>query len=114
VALAVIIPGIDSSTAAFSVVNKFNNNSDKYKLSLRALTWHACRYVEAMQQAVTPDQAAEDAAETMATGSSNASSGSHVYEKLLAELLGHRSHQVLHQMNKLLLLESQAFGGQQL
>jgi hypothetical protein len=41
---------------------------------------------------------------------SSSSSSSPVYEKLLAELLGDRSYQVLHQMNKLLLLEGQAFG----
>jgi hypothetical protein len=63
-----------------------------------------------MQQASEPaDQAAEAGADA-AAGSSSRSSDSHVYEKRLAELLGHRSHQVLHQMNKLLLLESQAFG----
>lgn len=67
------------------------------------------RYVEAMQQASEADQATEIGADSSAAGSSKGS-GSHVYEKLLAELLGARSPHVLHQMNKLLLLESQAFG----
>ncbi|WIA11274.1 hypothetical protein OEZ85_011398 [Tetradesmus obliquus] len=69
----------------------------------------AYRYVEAMQQASEADQATEIGADSSAAGSSKGS-GSHVYEKLLAELLGARSPHVLHQMNKLLLLESQAFG----
>jgi hypothetical protein len=77
-----------------------------------------CRYVEAMQQASEPaTQTAEDCPDATVSGNNNScsssnssSSSSPVYEKLLAELLGDRCHQVLHQMNKLLLLENQAFG----
>jgi hypothetical protein len=62
-----------------------------------------------MQQAAEPvDGRVEDCSDATVNGSN--SSGSLLYEKLLADLLGDRSHQVLHQMNKLLLLEGQAFG----
>jgi hypothetical protein len=69
-----------------------------------------------MQQASEPAaQTAEDCPDATVSGDNNCNSSSSSsinpdYEKLLAELLGDRSHQVLHQMNKLLLLEGQAFG----